>query len=115
MIYPLNRCKIFDFPKSKDKGEGVHKSLVVRLLRYLPKSPSLTSEAGQNFVIDYFSDTLPEPVNNTKKRASPENAFESLMQSKGVAVNMIGKQPLYLQHNGHSRTVRLSSLWPLTL
>lgn len=33
------------------------------------------------------------------------NALAALMVSKGNAVRYTSKQPLYLQHQGHSRTV----------
>lgn len=47
------------------------------------------------------------PGSGSRKRSSspPPSAHERLMASSGSPVHMTRKQPLYLQHDGHSRTV----------
>lgn len=35
----------------------------------------------------------------------PRSAFEVLTASRGTPVHRTGQQPLYLQHQGHSRTI----------
>lgn len=67
----------------------------------------------QKWIREYFS-APPHSKStslNPKKRpvsgtdTSSNNALDTLMQSKGSPVRMSKKQPLYLQHEGHSRTV----------
>lgn len=68
---------------------------------------------AQNFIVDYFRTpnflgTTPLPSSSTSTRAPQEkkNAFEVLASSSGgTAIHRTEKQPLYLQHHGHSRTI----------
>ncbi|GAA5991586.1 hypothetical protein JCM10908_005775 [Rhodotorula pacifica] len=92
---------IVDFPKSKGTS-GTNQKLV-------------------NFIVDYFRTpnflgTAPPPPSSSSTRATssssstratsaPKNAFDLLASSGGTAVHRTDKQPLYLQHQGHSRTI----------
>ena len=63
----------------------------------------------QRWVTQYFETPLASSASSSKKRpldpSSPSNALGILMESKGSPVKKTNKQPLYLQHQGHSRTV----------
>ncbi|KAM0787250.1 hypothetical protein ACM66B_006486 [Microbotryomycetes sp. NB124-2] len=65
-----------------------------------PKVPgaSGTNDALVNWILEYF-----QVDSSTHKKQ--KNAMTALMASSGQAVRMTKKQPLYLQHHGHSRTV----------
>lgn len=100
------RAKVIDFPKARKGGtqSEAHEALIVRSSSLLSSATDLLS---QNWITTYFTTPSPPP---TKKRQheeeeSSKNAFKKLMESNGSAVVMTGKQPLYLQHQGHSRTV----------
>ncbi|KAM0747168.1 DUF1671-domain-containing protein [Meredithblackwellia eburnea MCA 4105] len=79
------RAKVIDFPKVKNGGSKntIHMALV-------------------KWIVEYFDD--PASSSSTSKRPA-NDAMELLMASNGVPVQVTKKQPLYLQHQGHSRTV----------
>ncbi|GAA5864741.1 hypothetical protein JCM3774_006056 [Rhodotorula dairenensis] len=87
---------IVDFPKSK-RTNGTNQNLV-------------------NFIVDYFrtpnflgtapaDPAAPGPAPARPSSPAGRNAFEVLASGGGTAVHCTGKQPLYLQHHGHSRTI----------
>ncbi|GAA5911388.1 hypothetical protein JCM5296_002967 [Sporobolomyces johnsonii] len=85
------RATIVDFPKV-DGGQGTHQALV-------------------RWIVDYFSTTTtntnttaPSPA-TTFSASAPKNAFSLLTSGSPVHTSTPRKQPLYLQHAGHSRTV----------
>jgi hypothetical protein len=53
------------------------------------------------WIHEYFEPVADGPPSPSGKRT----AFEALMESGGSAVRTTDKMPLYLQHQGHSRTV----------
>lgn len=59
----------------------------------------IPSDHTQKWILDYFSN--PPPNRNGKKRVE-NTAFEKIQQSP---IKLTHRQPLYLQHEGHSRTV----------
>ena len=71
--------------------------------------PAATGPKGQHlalirFVRDYFKQNTPfQEEGNGKKRQ--RDAFESLMATEGSTVVQTDKQPLFLQHQGHSRVI----------
>ncbi|GAA5830527.1 hypothetical protein JCM11251_002502 [Rhodosporidiobolus azoricus] len=85
------RAKIIDFPKVPS-GEGTHQSLVRWITNYFsaPSTPSPPLTAS------------PHP---STAPSVPHNAFSLLTSSGGSPIRLTSKQPLYLQHRGHSRTV----------
>ncbi|ORY55163.1 peptidase family C78-domain-containing protein [Leucosporidium creatinivorum] len=85
------RVKIIDFPKVPGSGNGTHGTLV-------------------SWIRDYFETPLPTSPTGAKRPlpstdGTETNALAALMASKGSAIKYTSKQPLYLQHQGHSRTV----------
>lgn len=67
-----------------------------------PKStgPRSTQQALTEWVFNYFQIALPGSETLTG------NAFDKLMSSKGSTIRIArDKMPLYLQHQGHSRTI----------
>ena len=67
-----------------------------------PKSsgPRSTQQALTEWVFKYFQVDLP---GSAKENG---NAFDKLMTSKGSSIRIArDKMPLYLQHQGHSRTI----------
>ncbi|GAA5900489.1 hypothetical protein JCM6882_001260 [Rhodosporidiobolus microsporus] len=88
------RAKIIDFPKVPT-GEGTHQSLVRWITNYFSSAstPSPPSSASSS----------PDPSSSTSPPV--KNAFTLLASSRGSPIRLTSKQPLYLQHRGHSRTV----------
>ncbi|GAA5953012.1 hypothetical protein JCM8115_002408 [Rhodotorula mucilaginosa] len=88
---------IVDFPKSK--------------------GPSGTNLNLVSFIVDYFrtpnflGTAPPAPSTSTSTSTSTpaapakKTAFDVLTSSGGTAIHRTEKQPLYLQHHGHSRTI----------
>ena len=75
---------------------------------------STSAVLAQNFIVDYFrtpnflgtAPPAPAASTSTSMPASKEkNAFDVLASSGGTAIQRTEKQPLYLQHHGHSRTI----------
>ncbi|POY73478.1 hypothetical protein BMF94_3415 [Rhodotorula taiwanensis] len=86
------RTQIVDFPKTKG-GSGTNQNLV-------------------NFILDYFrqpnffgAGPPPPPRDVPPVDTVPRSAFEVLTASRGTPVHRTGQHPLYLQHQGHSRTI----------
>ncbi|GAA6005422.1 hypothetical protein JCM10207_002976 [Rhodosporidiobolus poonsookiae] len=82
------RAKIVDFPRVPG-GEGTHQSLVRWIVKYFSSSRSPS----------------PPSTSSSSHPTEKPNAFTLLAASSGSPVRLTGKQPLYLQHRGHSRTV----------
>jgi hypothetical protein len=72
---------------------------------------------AQSFIVDYFrtpnflGTAPPAPSTSTSTSTSTpaapakKTAFDVLTSSGGTAIHRTEKQPLYLQHHGHSRTI----------
>ncbi|GEM12023.1 zinc finger with UFM1-specific peptidase domain protein [Rhodotorula toruloides] len=78
---------IVDFPKS-EPGSGV-----------------VTNKALVKWILDYFRSPSSPASSFSSAQGAPTNAFALLSASQGTSIHLTGKQPLYLQHKGHSRTV----------
>ncbi|GAA5936927.1 uncharacterized protein JCM15063_000101 [Sporobolomyces koalae] len=87
------RARIVDFPKPKLKPVD---SGVVR-------ERSETHATLIKWLISYFSTPIP-PDTSSRDSTSPEDAHEKLLSSPVRYVSRT-KQPIYLQHQGHSRTI----------
>ncbi|SCV67374.1 BQ2448_6020 [Microbotryum intermedium] len=92
-IRPTSSNFTFDFP---------HSSRIVDFPK-LPQSKDAITPSLIRWIIAYFTDTLPashssNSKSDTQVRASPSS-------SGSFSLIMTGKQPLFLQHQGHSRTV----------
>lgn len=65
----------------------------------------------QKWILNYFAAEYSPPLRTKHGLSDDEDedgssdAFDTLMKSGGRAIKLTGKQPLYLQHQGHSRTV----------
>lgn len=81
------RAKVVDFPKATE-GQGSHTLLV-------------------KWILDYFSNSPSSPSSSRKRspEESEESALARIIQSNGTPVRLTRREPLYLQHDGHSRTV----------
>ncbi|KAK4048925.1 hypothetical protein OIV83_004481 [Microbotryomycetes sp. JL201] len=90
------RVQIYDFPKEKGSA-GTNDALVASFCVLLFDTRVPDDHRSQHWVVKYFSD---ESASKKSK-----NALSALMTSSGQAVRMTKKEPLYLQHQGHSRTV----------
>lgn len=100
--------RIVDFPKTRG-NDGVHYALIVRPVSHICGIAQLNRHL-QRWIKSYFESPLDPAApsgSTSKKRSSspPPSAHERLMASSGSPVRMSKKQPLYLQHDGHSRTV----------
>lgn len=96
------RVKIVDFPKVK--ATGVHELLVKWIINYFspPPVPSRSSSAS---LISPTTKKRSHSLETSDADEEEGNALTQLMNSKGTAIRLTNKQPLYLQHQGHSRTV----------
>ncbi|GAA5981902.1 hypothetical protein JCM5350_006559 [Sporobolomyces pararoseus] len=94
------RAKIVDFPKVKKGeikgnagGDGTHQTLIKWIISYFSTPPS----------------TPQQSLSQSSPSSEPRNAFTTLLSSSARAssIQTISpfKQPLYLQHSGHSRTI----------
>ncbi|GAA5856437.1 hypothetical protein JCM8547_008743 [Rhodosporidiobolus lusitaniae] len=83
--------KMVDFPKMPAGGEGTHQALVRWITNYF-SSPAQTPSSSAS-------------TSSTPSTSPPRNAFSVLQSSGGSSIHLTRKQPLYLQHRGHSRTV----------
>ncbi|KAK4053317.1 hypothetical protein OIO90_003929 [Microbotryomycetes sp. JL221] len=72
------RVKVIDFPKVAG-SQGTNQALVKWIMRYFESDRSNTPQS--------------------------QDAFSAMMATKGEPVLVTSKAPLYLQHQGHSRTV----------
>lgn len=97
-----------DFPKGVGNTE-THSALVVRTpLSHLKYDPHVFYP--QQWIVNYFRTPLTIATSSSLGKRPPatspgKDTFQVLMESNGTPVQMTGKQPLYLQHDGHSRTV----------
>ncbi|BGP13088.1 hypothetical protein JCM10213v2_001007 [Rhodosporidiobolus nylandii] len=82
------RANIVDFPKVPN-GEGTHQSITRWLMSYFTSSSSSVSASSAS----------------SRASSPPQNAFDLLTASSGSSIRFTDKQPLYLQHRGHSRTI----------
>lgn len=79
------KVRIIDFPKNS--ADGAHINLIRWVTRYFDQDPSDLQEKS--------------PETPRKRMAT----FDMLMDSKGEACKQSQRQPLFLQHQGHSRVV----------
>ncbi|GAA5879309.1 hypothetical protein JCM16303_003161 [Sporobolomyces ruberrimus] len=98
------RAKIVDFPKvKKGQQEGTNGSAAA----------NNTHQTLIKWIISYFSTPSPTRSASTSSDSTslePKNAFETLLSSSSSSSGLVKtvspyKQPLYLQHQGHSRTI----------
>ncbi|TNY24223.1 peptidase family C78-domain-containing protein [Rhodotorula diobovata] len=84
------RVTIIDFPKLAGTS-SVHEPLLRWLVNYFRLAPSSVSAPGAS---------PPSP-------SQPQNAFTALQSAAaaGGPIRLTAREPLYLQHRGHSRTV----------
>ena len=81
LICQLASLTVIDFPKANG-SDGMHTALVKWVCAYFDVDP---------------------PAQDTP---SNDTAFSKLMQSKGSPIRIAeDRYPLYLQHQGHSRTI----------
>ncbi|GAA5971333.1 hypothetical protein JCM11641_008310 [Rhodosporidiobolus odoratus] len=92
------RATIIDFPKVPG-ADGSHQSLTRWIIDYFssPSTASSASPASSSAALS-ASHLAPPAV-------PPKNAFSLLSCASGSPIHVTDKQPLYLQHRGHSRTI----------
>lgn len=93
-IYLGIRARIFDFPKSSLSAASGGHALLTRWVRDYYQKDELDREAKGG-------SSYSSPV----KDGPQKSAFEALTGSRGCCVKQTDKQPLSLQHQGHSRLV----------
>ena len=102
-------------------GDGLKSGLPRSTIIDFPKAtgPNKTHTALTKWVFDYFQVNLTDsPASGSENGSRPPqhahsgsgvaagNAFSVLMQSSGSSIRIAkDKMPLYLQHQGHSRTI----------
>ncbi|GAA5971871.1 hypothetical protein JCM3765_004709 [Sporobolomyces pararoseus] len=96
------RAKIVDFPKVKKgelkggsgSGDGTHQTLIKWIISYFSTPPNASQQLLSQSVTSSYE---------------PRNAFTTLLSSsqRSSSIQTVSafKQPLYLQHSGHSRTI----------
>ncbi|BGP29201.1 hypothetical protein JCM10296v2_000939 [Rhodotorula toruloides] len=70
-----------------------------------PASGVVTNKALVKWILDYFRSSSASPSPSSSAQPASTNAFALLSASQGTSIHLTGKQPLYLQHKGHSRTI----------
>lgn len=95
---------------------GLRSSVPRSTIIDFPKAtgPNKTHTALTKWVFDYFQVDLTDSPSSSSERSNGQagsgakvgNAFSVLMQSNGSSIHISeDKMPLYLQHQGHSRTI----------
>ncbi|BGP69350.1 hypothetical protein NBRC10513v2_002693 [Rhodotorula toruloides] len=80
-------------------------AFIVDFPKQEPESGVVTNKALVKWVLDYFRSSSASPSPSSSVQPAPTNAFALLSASQGTSIHLTGKQPLYLQHKGHSRTI----------